>query len=54
MPAYEYRCAECGKSFTREASIAEHEAHRPVCPKCGSQNVAQTLSTVFVQTSRKS
>jgi putative FmdB family regulatory protein len=54
MPTYEYRCANCRKTFTKEASIAEHEAKPPTCPKCGSQQVVRSFSTVYVQTSKKS
>ena len=54
MPTYEYRCSECGKKFAQETSVAEHEAARPACPKCGSQTVVRSFSTVFVQTSKKS
>jgi putative FmdB family regulatory protein len=51
MPTYEYRCAECGKTFTQDSSVAEHEAARPACP---SRNVAQSFSAVYVKTSKKS
>jgi putative FmdB family regulatory protein len=54
MPTYEYRCADCGKTFTRNASMAEHDSARPACPKCGGQNVRQSFSAVYVKTSKKS
>ena len=54
MPTYEYRCVDCGKSFTRDSSVAEHDAARPACPKCTSHNVTQSFSAVYVQTSKKS
>jgi len=54
MPTYEYRCNECRKSFTRDESIAEHQAQTPKCPKCGSKNVARSFSAVYVKTSKKS
>jgi putative FmdB family regulatory protein len=54
MPPYEYQCEGCGKRFTRELSVAEHETQRPTCPKCGGQDVKQSVSTVFVKTSKKS
>jgi hypothetical protein len=34
--------------------MSEHDRARPTCPKCVSQNVVQSLSTVFVQTSKES
>jgi putative FmdB family regulatory protein len=54
MPTYEFRCGDCGKNFTQDSSVAEHEAARPPCPKCGSRNVTQSLSAVYVKTSKKS
>ena len=54
MPTYDYRCADCGKTFTRQSSVAEHDAARPACPKCGGHNVAQSFSTVYVKTAKKS
>ena len=54
MPTYDYRCAACGKQFTQEASISQHEVQQPACPKCGSHNVAQSFSSVYVKTSKKS
>jgi putative FmdB family regulatory protein len=54
MPTYDYRCVDCGKTFTRDTSVAEHDAGRPACPKCGSQKVSQAFSAVYVKTSKKS
>jgi putative FmdB family regulatory protein len=54
MPTYDYRCDACGKRFSRELSVAEYEAQKPTCPKCGSQNVVRSFSAVFVKTSKKS
>ena len=55
MPAYEYECEECQKVFVDIQTFAEHEEHRPVkCPKCGSEKVHQLISSVHVQTSKKS
>ena len=54
MPIYEYRCGGCGHEFTLVLSIAEHDKAKKPCPKCKSENVEQTVSAVFVKTSRKS
>lgn len=54
MPTYDYRCADCGKKFTQQSSIAEHEAQPPVCPKCGGRNLVRAYSAVYVKTSKKS
>jgi putative FmdB family regulatory protein len=54
MPTYEYRCEDCGHEFIVIATIREHDAKHPDCPKCKSANVQQALSAVFVKTSRKS
>ena len=54
MPTYEYRCTDCGKTFMKDASVAEHDAGWPACPGCGSRNVSQSFSAVYVKTSKKS
>ncbi len=53
MPMYEYRCEDCGHEFTTVLTISEHDKTKPKCPKCKSKKVQQTLSSVFVKTSRK-
>jgi putative FmdB family regulatory protein len=55
MPTYQYRCDKCGKKFERsETTIAEHEAAKLKCPKCGSKKVSYVPGNVFVVTSKKS
>lgn len=55
MPSYEYKCMKCAHRFTDKQSFAEHDDHKQVkCPKCNSSKVAQQLSEVFAQTSKKS
>ena len=53
MPTYEYHCNSCGKTFTQQTSVSEHDAgqtHLPEMP----QRVSQTYSSVYVKTSKKS
>ncbi len=54
MPTYDFKCADCGKSFTVVLTIAQHERKQRKCPKCGSKHVQQKISPVSVVTSRKS
>ena len=55
MPQYEFQCAKCGKQFTIQESMREHEQHHKVkCPKCGKTRVQQRYGSVLVQTSKKS
>jgi putative FmdB family regulatory protein len=54
VPTYEYRCTACGESFSRAERITDHPANRPACPKCKSDRVEQTFSSVFVKTAKKS
>lgn len=54
MPSYSYRCAKCGKRFTRTESVSAHGSRKPACPKCGSKQVTQVFGTFFVKTSKKS
>ena len=54
MPTYEYRWQRCGETFEQRESIAEHEAAKPKCPKCGSEEVARAYSAFYAKTSKKS
>jgi putative FmdB family regulatory protein len=55
MPEYEFQCAKCGKEFTVDESMKEHDRpHHLKCPKCGSTKVDQRFASVFVKTSKKS
>ncbi len=54
MPVYEYRCDACGELFEKTETFAEHQAGKPRCPKCESENVSRRFSTFQVKTSRKS
>jgi putative FmdB family regulatory protein len=61
MPHYDYRCNKCGKQFEAWQSFEEHDRHedhdrhQPLkCPECGSTNVEQLVSSVYVITSKKS
>jgi putative FmdB family regulatory protein len=55
MPTYEYRCNSCGKTFTQQASISQHESTKPTSPKCNSDSVTRAYSSaVYVKTSKKS
>ncbi len=49
MPIYEYKCTECGNTFSRLRNIgASTDGVR--CPKCKSENVERQLSS-FASTS---
>jgi len=54
MPSYEYRCPKCSKKFTLILSIAEHDAKKAKCPKCGGRKLEQLITAFQVKTSRKS
>ncbi len=54
MPTYEYRCDDCGKSFSVEQAISAHHGRSPACPKCQSRRTAQQLSASYVKTVKKS
>lgn len=53
MPAYDFLCQECGKSFEIRASMAEHtKGLKPACPACGSRKAVQTFTAFTVLTNR--
>jgi putative FmdB family regulatory protein len=54
MPAYSYRCEQCGKRFTRVEPISAHSERTPPCPKCRSKRVQRVFGSFFAKTSRKS
>ena len=54
MPAYEFRCPTCEKTFTLIMKIVELDEGKAACPHCGSGEVTQVLSSFFAKTSRKS
>lgn len=54
MPTYVYRCEKCQERFERSEYVAEHEAARPECPKCGASEVESLIAPVFAKTSKKS
>ena len=43
MPIYEFKCADCGKTFEVMGSYAEREKAQE-CPECHSSNVKQAIS----------
>ena len=53
MPTYEYKCLECGKSFSLVLFISEHDKVEVKCPECSSKSVKQLMSVFVAQTSRK-
>ena len=54
MPTYSYRCEECGETFERIESIAEHRTEKPRCPKCDGEKVVQTPTLFVAMTGKKS
>jgi putative FmdB family regulatory protein len=54
MPTYAYRCGECGETFERVASLSQHEAEKPACPKCGSERVHWVPARFVAMTGKKS
>jgi putative FmdB family regulatory protein len=55
MPTYEFECRQCGETFTRTETFAEHDRRKTnKCPKCSSRKVEQLISPAFVKTSKKS
>ncbi len=54
MPIYEFRCLKCGKKVTLALTVSQYEKGKRKCAKCGSTKLERLISTVTVQTSRKS
>jgi putative FmdB family regulatory protein len=54
VPTYQYRCEDCQETFERTETMAEHDAAKPQCPKCGSTKVSVVPGRIYVVTSKKS
>jgi putative FmdB family regulatory protein len=54
MPTYEYLCKDCRDLFEKTLTLASHAREPITCPKCGSKNVEQELTTFYAVTSKKS
>ena len=54
MPHYEFFCNACQKTFEKILTMAEHDAEKTACPRCGSHEVEQRWSAFSAVTSKKS
>jgi putative FmdB family regulatory protein len=54
MPTYRYRCEDCGETFERTETIAEHRTAKPHCPKCDGEKVVQVPTPFTAVTGKKS
>jgi putative FmdB family regulatory protein len=54
MPQYEFLCKDCKKPFSKVLTLSEYANNTVVCPKCGSRNIEQQLSSFYAVTSKKS
>ena len=54
MPTSRYRCEECGATFERVESIAEHGTAKPRCPECDGATVVQAPAPFVALTAKKS
>ncbi len=56
MPAYDFYCSDCDKSFTLVVTVTEYEKRKhPKCPSCdSSRHVQRKPSRFFAVTSKKS
>lgn len=54
MPTYEYLCKDCRDLFEKTLTLTAHAREPIACPKCGSKNVEQELTTFYAVTSKKS
>lgn len=48
MPTYNYRCADCGETFTVRLSYDEVDSAHPACPACGGADCERIIGRVSV------
>lgn len=46
MPTYDFRCQECGHTFTVKVSYQEKD--KVTCPQCGSSSIRQSFAGVNI------
>jgi putative FmdB family regulatory protein len=50
MPSYDYRCKQCGRSFTLfYKTYKEYDEAVRACPHCGSTDLTRLISRVGIQ-----
>lgn len=50
MPAYDYRCKDCGNRFTLfYKSYNDYDTAQPSCPQCHSERLSRLISSIKVQ-----
>lgn len=54
MPIYEFKCMDCGETFTLKMTVVEMETTKVTCPKCGSEKIMKIISSFHAMTSKKS
>lgn len=51
MPSYDYKCTECGCTFTRSSKIEErNEPCEAPCPECGEYSIVKCLNAPAFKT----
>ena len=54
MPAYEYHCHKCDRTFVVYQTIKEHDTAQVRCPQCQTTEVEQRFTSFVAVTSKKS
>ncbi len=55
MPAYDFRCRDCGRRFTLTyRTVADYDAATPLCPACKSANLTRVIRRVRMMRSEES
>jgi putative FmdB family regulatory protein len=54
MPAYEYHCQTCDRTFVVYMTLKDHGTKPVQCPHCKGTNVEQIVSSFVAVTSKKS
>jgi putative FmdB family regulatory protein len=54
MPVYEFKCLDCGNTFTLPLSVRDFEHKEYECPSCKKKNLEEQFTSVSVVTSKKS
>jgi len=54
MSQYVFHCQDCNEEFTQQHHISDFEKAEIKCPRCGSKQVGQLVSSFAAVTAKKS
>jgi putative FmdB family regulatory protein len=54
MPRYEFECNQCKEKFETVLSVKDKESADIACSKCGSRDISQIYSNIYINIKKHS